>query len=188
MTFRRKINAETRALASLMVITGHNSYRKVGKFLKISASSVHRCCKEGVEKNRRKTNGRLGKPRMISKRDAAHFIRTCKKLRDNGQNPTVGHVIMESGISRGSYRSYVRVMNTAEYKTSQPRRKGTLSRNDKMLKKFFAKHSLLQYDNSFWWDDVSFCLDAVSFVHNYNPHREVTKPRGKIGRKRSEGL
>ena len=113
MTFKREINAKTRALASLMVTTGHNSYRKVGKILKISASSVHRACKEGVEKNRRRTNGRLGKLRILSKRDAAHFIRTCKKLRDNSQNPTVKHVIMESGISRGKYRSYVHVMNTA---------------------------------------------------------------------------
>ena len=50
MTFKRKSNAKTRALASVMVTTGHNSYRKVGKILKISASSVHRSCKEGVEK------------------------------------------------------------------------------------------------------------------------------------------
>ena len=188
MTFRRKINAKTRALASLMVTTGHNSYRKVGKILKISASSVHRCCKEGVEENRREINRRLGRPRIISKRDAAHFIRTFKKLRNTGQNPTVKHVMMESGISRGSYRSYVRVLNTAGYKTLQPRRKGMLSKNDKKLRKLFAKHSLLQYDNSFWRDDVSFYLDAVSFVHKYNPHREATKPKGKIWRKRSEGL
>ena len=79
MTFRRKINAKTRALASLMVTAGHNSYRKAGKILKISASSIHRCCKEGVEKNRRNINGILGRPRTISKRDAAYFIRKLKK-------------------------------------------------------------------------------------------------------------
>ena len=63
-----------------------------------------------------------------------------------------------------------------------------LSTNDKKLRKFFAIHSLLQHDNSFWRDDVSFCLDAVSFVHKYNPHREATKPKGKTWRKGSEGL
>ena len=188
MIFRRKINAKTRALASLMVTTGHNSYRKVGKILKISALLVHCCCKEGVEENRRERNCWLGRPRIISKRDAAHFIRKFKKLQDNGQNQTVKNIMMESGISRGSYRSYVHLMNTAGYKTLQPRRKGMLSKNDKKLRKFFAKHSLLQYDNSFWRDVVSFYLDAVSFVHTYNPHREATKPTGKSWRKRSEGL
>ena len=142
-TFRRKINAKTRALASLMVTTGHNSCRKGGKILKISASSVHCCCKEVVEENRREINCRLGRQRIISKQDAAHFIRTFKKLRNNGQNPTVKYVMMESSISRGSYISYVHVMNTAGYKTLQQRRKGMLSKNDKKLRKFFAKHSLL---------------------------------------------
>ena len=188
MTFRRKINAKTRTLASLMVTTGHNSYKKVGKILKMSASSVHRCCKEGVEKGRRKRNGRLGRPKIISKRDSAHCIRPFEKLQDNGQNPTVKHVMMESSISRGSYRSYVRVMNIAEYETFLPRRKRMLSRNDKKLRKVFAKHSLPQYDNSCWRDDASFYVAAVSFVHKYNPHREATKPIGKIWRRRSEGL
>ena len=80
------------------------------------------------------------------------------------------------------------VMNNAGYKTLLPRRKGLLSRNDKKLRKFFAKHSLLHYDNLFWRDDVSFYLDAVSFLHKYNPRREATKPKGNIWRKQSEGL
>ena len=95
--------------------------------------------------------------------------------------------MVESGISRGSYRSYVLVMKTAGYKKLQTRRKGMLSRNDKKLRKIFAKRSLLQYDNSFWRDAVSFYLYAVSFVHKYNPHREASNPKGKIWRKPSEG-
>ena len=132
--------------------------------------------------------GKRGRPRIILNRDAAQFIRTFRKLRDDGQNPTVKTVMEESGMTRGSYRSFVRVLNTAGYKKLQPRKKGLLSKKDKYMRKVFAKQSLSQFTDDFWRDRVAFYLDAVSFVHKYNQLREASKPRGKVWRKWSEGL
>ena len=96
--------------------------------------------------------------------------------------------MVESGMTRGSYRSFVRLSNTAGYKTLQPRKKGLLSKKDKYMRKVFAKQSLSQFTDDFWRDRVAFYLDAVSFVHKYNPLCEASKAGGKIWRKRSEGL
>ena len=132
--------------------------------------------------------GKRGRPRTILNRDAALFMRTFRKLRDDGQNPTVKTVMVESGMTRGSYRSFVRLLNTAGYKKLPPRKKGLLSKKDKYMRKVFAKQSLSQFTDDFWRDRVAFYLDAVSFVHKYNPLREASKAGGKVWRKRSEGL
>ena len=37
-------------------------------------------------------------------------------------------------------------------------------------------------------NDISFYLDGVSFYHKYNPLNDTRAPKGKICRKRKEGL
>ena len=66
--------------------------------------------------------GKRERPQAILNRDAAQFSGTFRKLRDDGQNPTVITVMVENGMTRGSYRSFVRLLVTAGYKKPQGRR------------------------------------------------------------------
>ena len=188
MTFNRKLSGKTRALAYLKVTSEGKSHREVANNLQISVSSVHRCCKEGMGQKKDVKVGKRGRPRTILNRDAAQFMRTFQQIRDDGQNHTVKTVMVGSGMTRGSYRSFVHLLTTAGYKKLQPRKKGLLSKKDKYMRKVFAKQSLSPFTDDFWRDRVAFCLDAVSFVHKYNPLCEASKPRGKVWGKRSEGL
>ena len=179
MTFKRKLCRKTGALAYLKVTSEGKSYREVTKSLKISVSSVHRCCKEGMGQKKNVKIGKRGRPRTILNRDAAQFIRTFRKLRDDGKNPTAKPVRVESGMTRGSYRSFVRLLNTSGCKKLQPRKTGLLSKKDKYTRKVFVKQSLSQFFDDFWRDRVVFYLDALSFVHKYNPLREASKTKGE---------
>ena len=44
------------------------------------------------------------------------------------------------------------------------------------------------YCNDFFMNDICFYLDGVSFYHKYNPLDNARAPKGKIWRKRKEGL
>ena len=116
MTFKRKFYGKTRAAAYLKVTSEGKGYREVAKNLKISVPSVHRCYKERMGQKKNFTVGKRGRPRTILHQDTAQFIRTFRKLRDDGQNRTVKTVIIESGLTRGNYRPFVRLLNTAGHK------------------------------------------------------------------------
>ncbi len=192
MTFTKKICAKTRALAYLMVVVEGRSYRETAKMLNVSISSVHRCCKEESRMEGGNACGSKpetrGRPRVISHREEARFMRTFRKMRMEGKNPTVKEVMTATPTSKGSYPTYVRILNKAGYKKLQPRKKGLLSSKDKCKRKAFARKALKERDDTFWTHDVAFYLDAVSFVHKYNPFREASKPKGRVYRKPSEGL
>ena len=52
----------------------------------------------------------------------------------------------------------------------------------------FARKVKRTYCNNFFMNDISFYLDGVSFYHKYNPLNDTRAPKGKICRKRKEGL
>ena len=129
-----------------------------------------------------------GRKKIISQRQRAKFLRTFRKLREGGKNPTVADVMREAGALKGSYRTHVRILNEAGYKKLAPRKKGLLSNKDRRIRKKFAREALKLYDDEFWSNDVAFYLDGVSFVHKFNPFIEASRPRGRVWRKPSEGL
>ena len=45
-----------------------------------------------------------------------------------------------------------------------------------------------EYSPSVWTDSVAFYLDGVSFVYKTNPLDQARAPKGRVWRKRSEGL
>ena len=192
MTFKRKICAKTRALAYVMVLEEGKSYRKTAALLNISPSSVYRCCKEGVtledKKKGKRTIDTRGRPKILSTRDVSHFLRTFKSMRNNGQNPTVKEIMNEAGIRKGSYRTYIRILNDAGYKKLQPRKKGLLSKKDMKNRKVFAIKALKEHEDTFWTRDIALYLDAVSFIHKHNPFNQASYPKGRVYRKASEGL
>ena len=63
-------------------------------------------------------------------------------MRNNGQNPTVKEIMNEAGLRKGSYKTYIRILNDAGYQKLQPRKKGLLSKKDMKNHKVFAIKAL----------------------------------------------
>ena len=89
-----------------------------------------------------------------------------------------------------SRRTFSRYLNENGYEYLQARKKGLLSENDRKLRVQFAhKMKRIAADNpQFWMNEVAFFLDAVSFVHKYNPRSGVNLNKSRVWRKKGEGL
>ena len=68
------------------------------------------------------------------------------------------------------------------------KKKRILSEKDFSERLKFARKVKRTYFNDFFMNDISFYLDGVSFYHKYNPLNDARAPKGKIWRKRKEGL
>ena len=177
MAFKRKISEKVQALAYFTILQRRGSYRQTAALLNISPSSVYRCYKEGVNIDKKERSNKSeetrGRPKILSDRDVCYFLRTLRTMRKDGKNPTVKDIMNEAKTTKGSYRTYTRVLNDAGYRKLQPRKKGLLSTKDKKRRKTFATRALKEYEDTFWTNDIALYLDAVSFVHKYNPFKQA---------------
>ena len=74
------------------------------------------------------------------------------------------------------------------YAFLEARKKGILLEKDFREHLKFARKVKRTYCNKFFMDDICFYLDGVSFYHKYKPLNDARAPKGKIWRKRKEGL
>ena len=63
-----------------------------------------------------------------------------------------------------------------------------MSQTDKEKRVEFARKMQANYSPSVWTDTIAFYLDGVSFVHKTNPMDQARAPKGRVWRKKSEGL
>jgi len=70
----------------------------------------------------------------------------------------------------------------------EARRKGVLTKRNQLKRVKFARDVLNKHSPQIWTDEICFNLDGLSFWYKTNPVAEVKTPRGKIWRKRNEGL
>ena len=45
-----------------------------------------------------------------------------------------------------------------------------------------------EHEDTFWTNDIALYLDAVLFVHKYNPFKQASYPKGRVYRRPGEGL
>ena len=139
----------------------------------MSPSSVYRCCKEGVnidkKERSRKSTDTQGRPNILSARDVSYFLRTFKTIRKDGKHPTVTEIMNVAEISKGSYKIYIRILHDAGYRKFQQRKKGLLSMKVKKRGESFAVRALKKHTDTFKTHDMAPYLDAVSFVYKHNP-------------------
>ncbi len=93
--------------------------------------------------------------------------------------------IRESDIS---VRSVTRFLNEHGYFYLQARKKGLMKKEDLKKRFQFAKFCQNRYADNFWTQHVSFYLDGTGFAHKTNPLDQARAPKGRIWRKKSEGL
>ena len=109
-------------------------------------------------------------------------------MQKDGKNPTVKDVMNDAKTTKGSYRTYTRILNDTGHQQLQPRKKGLLSMKDKKRCKTFRTRALKEHEDTFWTNDIALYLDAVSFVHKYNPFKQASYPKGRVYRRLGEGL
>ena len=193
MVYRKPILPEQRALVLLLNHEKNYSQRQIASIVKISKSSVFDIIKKSNERNKQrivnKKESKRGRPRLLSERDKRRLKRVVKKLRQSDPNFSVMEIVKASGINMNcaSYRTFLRYIRTLGYGYYNSRRKGVLIGKDLKKRKQFAREAL-QKEDSYWTKEIAFYLDGVSFVYKGNPLSDVIKPKGRIWRKRSEGL
>jgi hypothetical protein len=88
--------------------------------------------------------------------------------------------VSESTISR--------FLNKEGYYYLQARKKGFLTKADMKKRRSFARRMQNEYSHDVWTQDIAFYLDGTGFAYKRNPLDQALAPKGRVWRKRSEGL
>ncbi len=130
-----------------------------------------------------------GRPKLIDVRSRRKILRTVDKLRQESPNFTVKQLVQESGVSPQmvSRRTFSRMLNSNGYRYLISRKKGVLNKRDHSKRLQYAR-KMKRVGEEFWTNEVAFYLDGVSFVHKHNPKEKATQPKGRVWRKKNEGL
>lgn len=190
MVFRKRLTHEQRAFALFLHQEKKYSLRQVAARASMSKTSVWRIV-HGLKRSSSTTTNtkRRGRRQLLSVRDKRKLKRAVILLRQENPNFSVMDVVKRSGIplNTAHYRTFLRAIKRFGYKFQASRRKGILTDNDMKRRREFAKVTM-KYGESYWTKDVSFYLDGVSFIYKGNPLSDAIKPKGRIWRKKSEGL
>lgn len=169
------------------------SFRKMAAICHCSTSTVHNIVTRPIPTRRYKVpTGTVckGRPRKIDERKGRLLIRAVYKLRKSEGNFTVKRIMTEAGITQVdvSVRTVNRYLNEQGFYFLVARKKGLITEHDMKLRLMFARRMKKDYPKNVWTNRVAFYLDGVSFVHKTRPLDQATAPKGKIWRKKSEGL
>jgi len=93
-----------------------------------------------------------------------------------------------TGIRHDTDRTDRRLLNRNGYFFLQVRKKGLMSQTDKDQRVEFARKMQAEYSPTVWTDSVAFYLDGVSFIYKTNPLDQARAPKGRVWRKKSQGL
>lgn len=181
------IDAETKALIYTLATFQGLSFRKVAKECNVSKTTVSRIAnKKRVEK---KSGPDLrGRPRKLSERERRNLKRALLYLREVEGNFSIKRLMHQAGIHHVSESTVSRFLHSEGYFYLQARKKGLISEDDIRLRLAFAKRILKEKPRDFWTRRIAFYLDGTSFAYKRNPMDQARAPKGRIWRKKSEGL
>ena len=198
MVFHAKITPEKCAYITYLVKDKGFKITEICKKTGISRATIYRIKKSKdfskntsnrTQRNITKKNKR-GRPKKLSDRDERNIIRSIKVLRQSKGNFSAVNIMSEAGIQQSLVhaRTVRRCLNKNGYHSLQARKKGLLSLQDCKKRLKFAKDIKKNYAANLWTDCIAFYLDGVSFTFKTRPKEQAIAPRGRIWRKRSEGL
>lgn len=166
-------------------------WRRYGLQNNISRATIYRHASgditvlTGVKKKRN-----VGRPKLLSDRSIRMLMRTFKMLRTRNINFTSVKVQLAANLHNVcSNRTVRRALNARGMFYLQPRKKGLLTAQDLKKRVKFARN-IKSSDNSlqFWTEKIAFFFDGTGFIHKTHPQDQATAPRGRIWRKKGEGL
>ena len=193
MAFSGMIKPKVRAYIKYLKKIHKQKATDVVKECHVSLATVYRIWNEKFhEKNVKcyEKRRRVGRPEKLTLREKRCILRQVKILRKENGNFTSKKLMVRSGVNLKyvSSRTVRRLLNKNGYRYLQARKKGILSHMDIRRRSQFAKKMRRGYDADVWTDKIAFYLDGVSFIHKTNPADEAKAPRGRIWRKKDEGL
>lgn len=194
MVYTRFIDTRTRARVYYLRHIKRMSVRQTAELCNVSRGSVCRISQETrAEKSSaaiKTGRSRRGRPRKLTDKQGRLLLRCMARLREEEGNFTAKRIMASAGVSvyDVSVRTVTRFLNANDFFYLQARKKGLLKRQDLKKRLAFAKHCKRNYPENFWTDKMSFYLDATSFVHKTNPFEQACAPKGRVWRKKSEGL
>ena len=190
-----KISSVQTALALFLRKYWNASYREIARECGISKSSVARICNLNPPKSKTNTpssTSKGGVKRKVSPRSVRKLIQALMESRNKNGHTTVKSIMEKSGLSfeMASRRKFSCYLNKNGYGYLLARKKGLLSENDRKFWIWFARKMkcVVAQNPQFWTHEVGFYLDAVSFVHKYNPWSGANINRWWVWWQKGEGL
>jgi len=196
MAFKRQIDSKVRAYIKYhgkhfkrYSKTNTVDVTKLAKKCHISVASVYNILKEPLSKastpaSRKGVGGRKNK---LSKRSERALLRKIPIIRKRIPNWTAKQLMAMACVEGVSLRTVQRFLNRNGYHHLKARRKGILSTNDTKLRLAFARQ-MMKKSPSYWQEEIAFYFDGVGFVHRTRPMEHALACRGKVWRKKGEGL
>ena len=178
MPSRKRIPEETKATIRALKATKDLTLEEITHRGKVSRTSAHRLtsAQERAPENRRHFGGRRKK---ISPEQEALILGSIEELRDREGSFSSRRLMERTGIiGHVSARTVRRLL----------RKKGLMSQSDKDTRVTFARRMQADYPLNVWKDSIAFYLDGVLFVYKTNPMDQARAPKGRVWRKKSEGL
>ena len=130
----------------------------------------------------------MGRPKKLSTRDKRHIMCAVATLTEVDRNFSSKRIKLEAGVGSVSDHTVRRYLNRERLFYLQSRKKGLMSKADMRKRVKFARTMLKEYPKNVWENGISFYLDGTSFVHKTNPSDQARAPKGRVWRRRSEGL
>lgn len=188
MVFHRKISAEKRAYARLLLEEYGWSVRRIANKLGISKSSVQRLKHTHIDKTATKRKG--GRPCKLGEREKRRILRCLEQLRESEGFFTAEHLMERAGISKAkvSIWTFRRFLNSQGLYYMNARQKGIISKEDRQQRLRYAKKVRREHPRNIWTEGIGFYLDGVNFVYKTKPNEQTFAPRKKVWRKKTEGL
>lgn len=177
MPSRKRIPEETKATIRALKATKDLTLEEIAQRGKVSRTSAHRLtsAQERVPENGRHFCGRRKK---ISPEQEALILGSIEELRDREGSFSSRRLMERTGIGHVSDRTVRRLL----------RKKGLMSQSDKDTRVTFARRMQADYPLNVWKDSIAFYLDGVLFVYKTNPMDQARAPKGRVWRKKFEGL
>ena len=191
MVPRARICAENKAFVRFLKTQGNKSVRQVAEMCGISIATVSRITRKDIkDRTIQISSKRTGRPRKIDERSERQIVRAVKRLRRINGNFRVKDIMRDCNISETdvNIRTVQRVLNRNGFYFLQARKKGLMRNSDLRKRLQFARKIKRKGDPNFWKADIMFYFDGAAFAHKTNPMEQARAPRGRIWRKKSEGL
>ena len=187
MATRRRIPEKTKATIKALKATTDLSLDAIAERCGVSTASVHRIVttRDKAPENRRHLSGRR---RKLTPEHEASIVGSISELREREGSFSSRRLMEQTRIRHVSDRTVRRLLNRNGYYFLQTRKKGLMSQTDKEKRVEFATKMQANYPPNVWTDSIAFYLDGVSFVHKTNPMDQARAPKGRVWRKKSEGL
>lgn len=193
MGFKAKLSSETRAYVRFGKEWKRFSVKQIIQQSHISRASLYCSLKQGKirennqERQKKKTIGQP--PKLGARKKSNYFYENCQNWGNQKENLLWSDLCSKQASVQDMFPSVYNVFfiakDTGIYKHAK-----RVCLTDKDLKKRlkFARKIKREYDDSLWTEQIAFFLDAVSFIHKFNPADQARAPWGRIWRKETEGL